>query len=162
VLLLNEIPETSPNLPLLRAWGESQGCMSQDAEVPCGTVRLPGTWEDYLSMLKPRFRTKVRSTLRKLEERSEVQFGFVRTLEEAQNLLPALYDLHFRRWKAEGKPGVFGWDRKRHFYAGLSDGLLESGRLRFSWLKWNGRILACQYGFVYGSTYFQLQEGYEP
>ena len=31
-----------------------------------------------------------------------------------------------------------------------------------SWLEWNGRILACQYGFVHGETYLHLQEGYEP
>ena len=35
-------------------------------------------------------------------------------------LLPVLFDLHTRRWAEEGKPGVFGWDRKREFYSGLS------------------------------------------
>jgi peptidoglycan/xylan/chitin deacetylase (PgdA/CDA1 family)/CelD/BcsL family acetyltransferase involved in cellulose biosynthesis len=162
VLEVNEIPESSPNLPALRAWAESDGCVWRETEVLCGTVCLPGTWDVYLGMLKPRFRTKVRSTLRKLQERGEARFGFAQTLEEANNLLPVLYDLHSRRWAADGKSGVFGWDRKRAFYSALTENLLASGRLRFSWLEWKGRILACQYGFVYGDTYFQLQEGYEP
>ncbi len=59
-------------------------------------------------------------------------------------------------------PGVFSWERKRDFYHALSPALLDCGRLRFSWMEWNGRILACQYGFVYNGTYSQLQEGYEP
>jgi peptidoglycan/xylan/chitin deacetylase (PgdA/CDA1 family)/CelD/BcsL family acetyltransferase involved in cellulose biosynthesis len=162
VLEVNEIPESSPNLPTLREWAESQGCVWRETVVPCGTVRLPDVWEEYLTMLKPRFRTKVRSTLRNLEGRPEVRFGFAQTLEDATNLLPVLYDLHSRRWAGEGKPGVFGWDRKRAFYSALSENLLACGRLRFSWLEWKGRILACQYGFIYGNSYFQLQEGYEP
>src|SRR5262249_8332981 len=48
------------------------------------------------------------------------------------------------------------------FYARLSARLLERGWLRFSWLEWNGTVLACQFGFVYQGVYSQLQEGYEP
>jgi peptidoglycan/xylan/chitin deacetylase (PgdA/CDA1 family) len=113
-------------------------------------------------MLKPRYRTKVRSVLRNLESRPEVQFGFCATTEDIQNLLPVLFDLHTRRWLQDGKPGVFGWDRKREFYTHLSGLLLERGWLRFSWLKWKGQVLACQYGFIYSRAYSQLQEGYEP
>jgi CelD/BcsL family acetyltransferase involved in cellulose biosynthesis len=77
-----------------------------------------------------------------------------------ERLLPILFDLHTRRWAEEGKPGVFGWDKKRDFYFHLSRLLLERGWLRFSWFEWKGQVLACQYGFVYGATYYQLQEGY--
>ena len=158
----NEIPETSPNLPILRRLAERQEMLWVESEVPCATVRLPRTWEEYLSALRPRFRTKVRSALRNLEGRSEVQFGFCDTAADLDRLLPVLFDLHTRRWAQDGKPGVFGWDRKRDFYYALSSPLLERGWLRFSWLEWQGRVLACQYGFVYGGSYSQLQEGYEP
>ena len=76
--------------------------------------------------------------------------------------MPVLFDLHSRRWQAEGKSGVFSDPRKRKFYRELSALLLDRGWLRFSWLEWNGRVLACQYGFTYNGVYFQLQEGYEP
>jgi peptidoglycan/xylan/chitin deacetylase (PgdA/CDA1 family)/CelD/BcsL family acetyltransferase involved in cellulose biosynthesis len=162
LLMLNEVPETSPNLPWLRDLASAGKTIRTESDVPCGTVKLPRTWEDYLAMLKPRFRTKVRSGLRNLENRPEVQFGFCETLEQARNLLPVLFDLHTRRWLQNGKPGVFGWDKKRDFYSKLSATLLDRGWLRFSWLKWNGQVLACQYGFSYSGTYSQLQEGYEP
>lgn len=161
VLMLNEIPEGSPNMPWLaqlagpgRIWIESQ--------VPCGTVHMPQTWETYLAMLRPRFRTKVRSALRNLESRMEVRFGFCETQEQLDRLLPVLFDLHTRRWARDAKPGVFGGKPKREFYVALSSVLLERGWLRFSWLEWNSRVLACQFGFAYNGTYFQLQEGYEP
>ena len=162
VLLLNEIPETSPHLPVLRETAEAAGLERVESDVACATVKLPDTWDDYLAMLKPRFRTKVRSVLRNLEARPEVRFGFCQTAEDIARLLPVLYDLHSRRWQAEGKSGVFSDPRKRKFYRELSALLLDRGWLRFSWLEYNGRVLACQYGFTYNGVYFQLQEGYEP
>jgi peptidoglycan/xylan/chitin deacetylase (PgdA/CDA1 family)/CelD/BcsL family acetyltransferase involved in cellulose biosynthesis len=159
VLLLNEIPETSPNLPAIRAAGSM---VAAESEVACSVVRLPGTWDEYLGVLKPRFRTKVRSVLRNLEGRPEVKFRFCETVQDVERLLPILFDLHARRWQQEGKPGVFGDPRKREFYRAISPVLLERGWLRFCWLEWNGRVLACQYGFTYDGVYSQLQEGYEP
>jgi peptidoglycan/xylan/chitin deacetylase (PgdA/CDA1 family)/CelD/BcsL family acetyltransferase involved in cellulose biosynthesis len=162
VLALNEIPATSPCLPLLKQLAEQQDYVWTEKETPCGTVHLPEKWEDYLLTLKPRFRTKVRSVLRNLENRREVRFGFCRTMEEIERTLPVLFDLHTRRWAQDGKPGVFRWQSKRDFYFDVSALFSDRGWLRFSWMEWNGQILACQYGFAYGSTYFHLQEGYEP
>ena len=162
VLLFNEIPDTSPNLPLLRALAAPAGTIHKESDVPCGTVAVPSTWEEYLGLLRPRFRTKVRSVQRNLEVRPEVRFGFCEDLDQANRLLPVLFDLHTRRWAQESKPGVFRWDLKRDFYYALTARLVERGWLRFSWVEWSGRVLACQYGFAYNGTYYQLQEGYEP
>lgn len=162
VLLLNEIPETSRCLPFLRNLADNQGALWTETEVPCGTVPLPESWDQYLAQLRPRFRTKIRSVLRDLEGRPEVQFGVCQSSEQVRAMLPIFFDLHTKRWVEDGKPGVFGWDQKREFYFALSERLLERGWLRFSWLKFNETVLACQYGFAYQSKYFLLQEGYEP
>ena len=145
-----------------RTW-PSRGTCGRNRAVPCATVRLPESWDDYLATLRPRFRTKIRSVLRNLEGRGDVRFGFCEPRGRRERLLPILFDLHTRRWNQDGKPGVFGWDRKRQFYARpLAPRCCERRSLRFSWLEWNGRILACQYGFLHGDTYLHLQEGYEP
>ncbi len=162
VLLLNEVPANSPNLAFLKEWAEAHQLLWKENEAPCGAVQLPETWEQYLSALRPRFRTKVRSVLRNLESRSEVQFGFCENSEQVNGMLPVLFDLHLRRWALDGKPGVFGGKAKRNFYFALSALLLQRGWLRFSWLRHHGRVLATQYGFLYRRTYFHLQEGYEP
>jgi len=162
LLQLHEIPDSSPNLAFLRALGQRKGMVASEADSPCATVTLPGTWQEYLAQLAPRFRTKIRSVLRNLEGRADVQFRFCERCEEFARLLPVLYDLHHRRWARQSKPGVFQWDKKRVFYGELSPLLLDRGQLAFSWLEWKGQILACQYGFVYRDVYSQLQEGYEP
>lgn len=162
VLLLNEIPETSPSLPILKSTAETPRSLWVESDVSCGTVRLPQTWDDYVGKLRPRFRTKVRSVLRELEVRPEVQFGICKSSDEVREMLPILFDLHTKRWGADGKPGVFRWEQKREFYFALSELLIERGWLRFTWVKWNDKVLACQYGFGYQGKYFLLQEGYEP
>jgi peptidoglycan/xylan/chitin deacetylase (PgdA/CDA1 family)/CelD/BcsL family acetyltransferase involved in cellulose biosynthesis len=162
LFLLNEIPETSPALEWFRRRVASQRMIWKETDAQCAVLRLPSSWEAYLDRLRPRFRTKVRSVLRSLEEHPDVKFGFCDNAEEVGRMLPVLFDLHSRRWAGEAKPGVFGWNLKRDFYAALSVRLLEKGWLRFSWLEWKGRVLACQYGFAYDGRYFQLQEGYEP
>lgn len=162
VLELREMPAASPNLPVLKEVAQSGKLIWTEQDVPCAAVRLPNEWTDYLRKLQPRFRTKIRSVLKNLEGRREVSFGLCRSAAEFEELLPALFDLHTRRWAQAGKPGVFGYSQKRDFYRVLSPLLLDRKWLRLSWLKWNGRILACQYGFVYNRTYSQLQEGYEP
>jgi peptidoglycan/xylan/chitin deacetylase (PgdA/CDA1 family)/CelD/BcsL family acetyltransferase involved in cellulose biosynthesis len=162
VLELNEIPESSPNLAVLRELATDSDLIWTERDVPCAAVRLPHHWDEYLRLLQPRFRTKIRSVLTNLVGRSEVGFGFCETSDELDQMLPVLFDLHTRRWNHVGKSGVFGCNRKRDFYRKLSTVLLERGWLRFSSLKWNRRVLACQFGFVYKGTYFQLQEGYEP
>lgn len=162
MLLLNEVPEDSPALAALRLVSQSRGALWDEVLQECSAAPLPDNWEQYLSTLRPRFRTKVRSALRRLTENVDARFGWCAIQEDIDRLLPALFDLHTRRWEQDGRPGVFGWERKRAFYFALSRELLESGCLRFSYLEWKGRVLACQYGFCYRGVYSQLQEGYEP
>ena len=162
LLQLNEIPESSPNLHVLRGLAERDGMLWRETDVPCAVVALAGNWQDYLKSLAPRFRTKVRSVLRNLEARAGVRFQFCEQPAQLDRLLPSLYDLHRRRWAKEAKPGVFHWEQKRRFYQALSPLLIDRGWLGFSWLEWREQILACQYGFVYRDRYFQLQEGYDP
>lgn len=159
VLQWNELPEASGSVAALQTLC-GQGCTVQ--RVACATAPLPQDFETYVAGLKPRFRTKVRSVLRAFSEDSNFEFGFCETAEEAVALLPPLFALHTRRWEADGERGVFWWDRKREFYRNLTARLAIEGTLRFSWLRCRGQVLACQYGFLRGGTYFHLQEGYEP
>jgi peptidoglycan/xylan/chitin deacetylase (PgdA/CDA1 family)/CelD/BcsL family acetyltransferase involved in cellulose biosynthesis len=161
VLRLNEVPDPSPTMSLFRSLAASRYLWTQES-VACATLSLPPTWDEFLAALRPRFRTKVRSVLRQLEARPEVRFGFCTTTSALEQLLPALFDLHTRRWNADGQPGVFVSSQKRRFYSLLSPLLLSAGVLRLSWLEWRGKVLAAQYGFMYRGTYLHLQEGYEP
>ena len=162
VLMFNELPASSSSLQGLQAEAGRLSAAYTETTIACATALLPSSWDEYLGKLRPRFRTKVRSVLRNLEARKEVEFRTCETPEQIERTLPALFDLHTRRWAQENRPGVFGRQAKRDFYFDLSKRLLERGWLRLTQLEWKGSILACQYGFAYKGTYFHLQEGYEP
>jgi peptidoglycan/xylan/chitin deacetylase (PgdA/CDA1 family) len=160
--MFREVPATSANLTLLNQLTLQEDAVHAETDAPFAVLTLPDTWDAYVRSLKPRFRTKVRSVLRNAETRPEITFGFCEREDEIAGMLGVLFDLHTKRWAEEAMPGVFRWDRKRQFYQTLTPLLLDRGWLRFSWMAWQGRVIACQYGFVYGDTYFHLQEGYEP
>ncbi|HEX5030738.1 MAG TPA: GNAT family N-acetyltransferase [Candidatus Eisenbacteria bacterium] len=162
LLLLNEIPETSPHLAPLLAEATMRGWLWHDWRVPCARVSLPASWDAYVKSLKPRMRTKVRSVLRVMDEEFHGRCDRLTDRSELEARLESLYDLHRRRWEAEGKSGVFQTAAKRDFYALLSRRLLESDRLRFYSLRIGTDYVAHQYCFEYGNRMYLLQEGLDP
>src|SRR5262249_78929 len=64
LLQFSGIPETSPTCRWLKRISSQSGLVSQIEDVTCLVTDLPNSWEQYLSSLKPRFRTKIRHTLR--------------------------------------------------------------------------------------------------
>ena len=162
LLLLNEVPESSPHLETLRAETTARGWLWHVERVPCARVTLPSTWDGYLKSLKPRMRTKVRSVLRTMEDAFRGRYERLTDPSELEARLQSLYDLHQRRWQAEGKSGVFHAEGKQAFYALLSRRLLERDRLRFYSLRVGNDYVAHQYCFEYGNSMYLLQEGLDP
>lgn len=130
--------------------------------IPCATLPLPDRWDDYLQTLKPRFRGKVRSALGFFDkELKSAPQGCCRQ-EQIEPWLEVMFDLHTRRWRSRGQPGVFGDQAKRSFYAEISKSAMRNGWLALHRLDWGERPLALQYGFQYDSRFYLLQEGYDP
>jgi peptidoglycan/xylan/chitin deacetylase (PgdA/CDA1 family)/CelD/BcsL family acetyltransferase involved in cellulose biosynthesis len=130
-------------------------------EVPCLTLQLPATWDGYLQLLKPRFRTKVRSAMTFFEQ----QQGAITQCTSEEQLhewLDLFFVLHGKRWHSKGHPGVFGGKEKREFYWDISRVALQSGSLEFHRLDLGERALAFQYGFRYNNSFLLLQEAYDP
>ncbi len=154
--------ETSPFAKAISSQLENAGWDFMAEEVPCLTLKLPPTWDEYMQALKPRFRSKVRSALSFFE--GSLKLSPVECTTEAQldAWLPIFFDLHGKRWQSKGKPGVFHGDAKRKFYAEMSRAALKAGMLSFHRLDWGERALAFQYGFSYNGGFLLLQEAYDP
>jgi peptidoglycan/xylan/chitin deacetylase (PgdA/CDA1 family)/CelD/BcsL family acetyltransferase involved in cellulose biosynthesis len=161
-LEFESMPETSTCLGMLRAAAGEKSWRLDTENVACSTMRFPHRWDDYLQSLKPRFRSKVRSSLAFLEKQMRTVPLACNAVEQLDEWLPILFDLHTRRWQEEGKPGVFRNISKRNFYHDISRAALEKGWLAFHRLDWGERALAMQYGFIYKNQFLLLQEGYDP
>lgn len=161
VALLSRLPDDSPTLPLLRAELARRGLASRELAEPACVAALPESFEAYVAGLKPRMRSKVRSSVRRARETG----GVVRWCTDAAALerdLETLFELHQARWTAAGRPGGFAGPERRAFYRAIAASYLERDRLGFASLAVDGRVVACQIGAVAGGTYYQLQEGYDP
>jgi CelD/BcsL family acetyltransferase involved in cellulose biosynthesis len=97
-----------------------------------------------------------------MEEAFHGRYDRLTDLADLEARLGSLYDLHERRWEAEGKSGVFRSEEKRAFYALLSRRLLERDRLRLYSLRVGDDYVAHQYCFEYGNRMYLLQEGLDP
>ena len=147
---------TMTNLARQKSWK----CSSEP--IPCATLLLPRDWSDYLRLLKPRFRTKVRSALHYFDKKIGVRSTGCEDTQEVGQWLPILFDLHTRRWQVKNQRGVFFDVAKQNFYSDVSQAALRQGWLAFHRLDWGNRPLAMQYGFLYDNRFFLLQEGYDP
>ena len=163
IFYFNEIPESSPNLSILRRCLEESGFYGEEGFVRCAYTELPATWDDYIKTLRPRMRTKVRSLRRNFEkEAGQIDFFVLKDDRELEQRLQSLFDLHRMRWEKKFQTGVFVLPGKKDFYREISKEFLRKGWLRLYSIRIRERYIAHQFCFRYGDTVFLLQEGYDP
>lgn len=154
--------QDSPCMAALLEYASGKNWRLHRESIRCATLSLPRTWQEYLNILEPRFRTKARSSLGTLEGHLKSVPAGCASIGQIEEWLPVLFELHTRRWESKNEPGVFRSAAKRRFYRDLSQVALKQGWLAFHRLDWGERPLALQYGLVYRNRFHLLQEGYEP
>jgi len=162
VMDLPPVPEDSSTLRWLTQLSTRDQIMLRNEYIPCTVAQLPGSWDEYMTSLSPRFRTKIRSTVRKLDESHDVRFYSIESENDLAAGLDTLFDLHSKRWELKKREGVFHNSAKRQFYYSFAPQFLRRGWLSFDFLEIDARVAACQLCFRYNGTQFLLQEGFDP
>jgi CelD/BcsL family acetyltransferase involved in cellulose biosynthesis len=68
--------------------------------------------------------------------------------------LDQFFRQHIERWQDTSFPSLFVDDNQREFYRRLATAGGDAGWLRFTRVIWNGRTVACHFGFNYGGKFF--------
>jgi CelD/BcsL family acetyltransferase involved in cellulose biosynthesis len=153
---------TGTHEPLMTAMREG-GLLVNDRPRVFGVVDLPETFEAYLDQMSANRRQQVRRTMRKRLRSPAVEVRKVLSEEEVQPALASLFELNAKRWRAVGENGAFaGRPKAREFYKEFAPRAMAKGWLAFYSLLDAGRPMAVQIGYVYGRTFLQLQEGFDP
>jgi len=160
-LVLAGMPAAAPFAAALRAELAARGLAPHQHAVACLVAPLPRSFDQYLAARKPRMRTKIRAALRDAEEQGATLAWCTQPAELAP-WMEELFALHTRRWQAAGASGSYADARRRAFHGELARAHLAAGTLAFARLASGGRALALQLGFVAGTRYYQVQEGYDP
>ncbi len=156
-----EVPDVSPYLPVMRKLIRERKWLSQETSHGCSFIKLPDIFDDYITSLKPRMRTKLRSLPRRLNENHKVEFEVCSQKEDMPSVLKSLMESHQQRWQAEGRLGTFSCPERRDFYRILSNHFIENNWLLIFSLKVDNVYRAHEYGFLYNKKLFILQEGYD-
>ena len=160
-LVLASLPLEAPFLVALEAELARRGLHARRHPAPCLAAPLPSSFDEFVAARKPRMRTKLRAALRAAEEQG-LTFEWCTRADELERYLAELFELHTRRWQAEGRPGSFADPRRRAFYTELARTHLAAGTLACARLAQDGRALALQFGLIAAGRYYQIQEGYDP
>jgi CelD/BcsL family acetyltransferase involved in cellulose biosynthesis len=109
-------------------------------------VPLPGTWEEYLSALKPSKRSLLRKAMRSFENWAGGEPSIVRVHNASQLAvgMSVLKALHSERW---GSQGVFASHQFCAFHDRLMPELLSAGALDLGWIDVRGEPVAAFYNF---------------
>jgi CelD/BcsL family acetyltransferase involved in cellulose biosynthesis len=159
---LNTLPSQSSGANMLLAGIKQHGWPHSVCPRAWSAVNLPESWEAYLKKLSGKERGKLGYYSRRLEKNHQVHFHRCAVESDLPGCLEALFELHQKRWQQVGEPGSFSSSARREFYRQMGRGLLGRDRLELWLLDLDGRPAAAQFGFRYGNTVFQLQEGYDP
>lgn len=131
---------------------------------PCPYIPLPGSWDAYLGQLSSSRRYYIKRTVRALEKWAGDALVLKRatTPAELEEGTSILIDLHTRRWRSEGRAGVFASQRFTRFHRTVMSELLAAGGLDLMWLCKGDEPLAAVYNIIWDNKVYFYQAGRAP
>ena len=157
-LELNGVDGQSPTITHLVEFLRSRGVeVTLRPEEVCPTVKLPGTWDEYLSGLNKKDRHELRRKLRRLYSAGDVRYhvaaqcdGFPNDLEVFLGLLE----------NSRADKAAFMTPKMRGFFKNSLTGLAKSGSVRLSFLEVDGERVSSTVCFDYDNRYFLYNSGF--
>ena len=125
-------------------------------------VPLAASWEAYLASISKKMRSGIQQQVRRANRTFSVEARLCQSTDQLETDLQTLFALHAKRWQQRGKTGSLFQDEKQKFYGELAKSCLARGWLEFWMLEFNGKPVACEFGFNYDGVYSFLQGGFDP
>jgi len=116
-------------------------------------IKLPATWEEYLSLLNRRRRKVLYRALRTLKEEHKVNLQEY-TADSLEEGLSKFYKLHQSRWQAVNVRGVFSYPKMKEFYRDIASQFLENKWLYFTCLSADNEPVSMEYSFIYNQKLY--------
>lgn len=122
-------------------------------------LELTHKWSDLMMSLSNTQRYKIKRTLRELEGLGQLRFEIVMDEEGLDKTFKDLTELHQKRWRKKGKPGVFSSHKFTSFHSAITKSLLHNGCLMMANLIINNRPLGVLYNICYNGSVLFYQSG---
>ena len=125
-------------------------------------VDTRGSWEDYESRLRRKFRSELRRRQRRLEEQGDLTLEVRDGTDKLGQLLDEGFRIEGSGWKGAQGTSIISHPTTRDFYTQVARWAAERGWLRLAFLRLNGKALAFDFCLEYNGTHFLLKTGYDP
>jgi CelD/BcsL family acetyltransferase involved in cellulose biosynthesis len=158
-LELGPVRQDSSVMEQLLPVAEKTGCrISYEGNDMSFELALPGSWDDYLSILSGKERHEIRRKLRRLYEAGQISYRLVDDASAVKKEMAAFLALFKsnRSDKAE-----FMNDQMVSFFKELAEALNEARILKLFFLDIDGRPVAGTLCFSYHSTMYLYNNGYD-
>lgn len=148
--LLTYAPIYHPNLILKKSMGKDYNLYITDRKsyfVDLEKIRRCNN--DYLSMINPKKRSQIRSSIRQYEKIGKIRVSTAENMEDAYKIFDELIILHQKKWTERGKPGIFSNKYIIDFHRNLISRRFASGEIQLIRVSAGDHTIACRYGFAY-------------
>lgn len=121
------------------------------------------SWDEYKTTLSRSTRNDGGRLTRKLMAECAASFaGVDGDPDEVRRAMDDLFDLHTRRWRSVGKPGIFHDEQRRDFHREVARRFSERRMLVMSLLRSGDETIAVKYGFQANDTRYYYSAGFSP
>ncbi len=143
--------------------GRSNGTVFTETYRVCPYVTLPESFDAYLKQLSSNFRYNVRRRVKKLIQKEGVRFELWENLEETNQVVEDLFELHSKRAQQKGLDTKFKRDLRLAFHQDVVRALVPRGYIKiFHLITPQNNKIAGIYCFDYDNTLAYFQAGFDP
>ena len=160
VVYFCNIPQHSLTFVRLRELAEARGYQTLvEVEDVCPIIKLPATWDEYLSLLDKKQRHEVRRKLRKADTEAETRFVVVGPDGDLKQEMQSFIDLH---QKSTPEKDQFMDPQMQSFFFDVAQVLQLQGWLQLAFVQMDGEKAAALLNFDYGDSILVYNSGYDP
>jgi CelD/BcsL family acetyltransferase involved in cellulose biosynthesis len=158
-LELEPVRQDSSVMAQLLPMAEKTGCRSSyEGHDVSFELALPGSWDDYLTLLRGKERHEIRRKLRRLYEAGPISYRLVEDASSLKKEMETFLEL-FRSNRAD--KAEFMNDQMASFFKELAEALQEARILKLFFLYLDERAVAATMCFDYRSTMYLYNNGYD-
>jgi CelD/BcsL family acetyltransferase involved in cellulose biosynthesis len=161
LLDLHNVPASSPSLEVLQELARDSGDFEVTVAVEeiCPVIRLPSTWDEYLSSLSKKDRHELRRKLRKADREAVIDWYYASDRSVLESEMADFITLHVE--SADPKR-AFMDERRRGFFQSIAGATHDAGWLKLAFLLINDLKASAMLCFQYGSDFQVYNSGYDP
>jgi len=163
VLNLSDILSTTYTKDILTQAAENLGLKIGISKCAiCPYIKIPKTWDEYVSGLSKNMRYNIERRMRNLEKNFKVRYFLWKDIENLEFAMKKLASLHIERWKERSLRYGFSSDESNAFLQAVAKEFACKNWLWLSCIEVDGEIIGMFLDFCYGEKVYYFQGGFKP